>query len=40
MNKKHWYTIILDDSIDDKSLLDLIDISYQSVDKKGKRNNS
>ncbi len=37
MNKKHWYTIILDDSIDDKSLLDLIDISYQSVAKKSKK---
>ena len=34
MNKKHWYTIILNESIDDDSLLDLIDISYQGVAKK------
>lgn len=29
MNKKHWITFILDDTIDDKELHDLIEKSYQ-----------
>lgn len=34
MNKKHWYTICLNDSLDDEVLFDLIDKSYSLVQKK------
>ena len=34
MNKKHWYTICLNDSLEDKELFDLIDRSYRLVKKK------
>ena len=33
MNKKHWNTIILDDSVPEKQFLDLIDESYDLVVK-------
>ena len=33
MNKKHWNTVILDDSIPEKQFLDLIDESYTLVVK-------
>ena len=34
MNKKHWYTICLNDSLNDEELFDLIDRSYRLVKKK------
>jgi len=33
MNKKHWNTIILDKSISDKQILEMIDDSYELVVK-------
>jgi predicted DNA-binding protein (MmcQ/YjbR family) len=34
LNKEHWNTVILDDSIPDKLLKQMIDESYQLVSKK------
>lgn len=34
MNKKHWYTICLNDSLEDEELFALIDESYRLVKKK------
>ena len=34
MNKNNWITILLDDSIDDKDIIKLIDNSYELVDSK------
>ena len=34
MNKKSWVSIILDDTLTDKEVFDLIDISYNILDKK------
>jgi predicted DNA-binding protein (MmcQ/YjbR family) len=34
MNKRHWNTVILDGSLPDKLIRDLIDHSYQLVAKK------
>ena len=31
MNKRHWNTIILDDSLPDEFILDQVDISYRIV---------
>ena len=38
MNKRNWVSIILDDTLDDKTIMELIDIShiYSEVHKKGK----
>ena len=33
MNKKHWYTVILDGTVSDEELFELIDQSYRSVKK-------
>lgn len=33
MNKKHWYTVILDGTVSDEELFELIDESYRSVKK-------
>ncbi len=38
MNKKYWYTILLDPEIDLEKVKTLIDESYQSVLKKGGKN--
>lgn len=37
MNKKSWYTIRLDGSVDIEEIFPLIDESYQSAAKKGKK---
>lgn len=37
MNKKHWYTIILDNSLPTEEICRRIDESYQSVANKSKR---
>ena len=37
MNKKHWNTIVLDDSIPDDKILFLIDLSYDLVYKRLKK---
>lgn len=34
MNKKHWITILLDGSLKDNLLMELVDTSYQLVSKK------
>ena len=34
MNKKNWISVILDDTIEDKDIYKLIDISYNLVNKK------
>ena len=34
LNKKSWITIILDDTLSDKEIMDLIDISYRCSDGK------
>lgn len=31
MNKKHWNTLVMDDSLSDKFILDQVDHSYQLV---------
>jgi len=33
MSKKHWNTVVLDNSVSDKQILDWIDHSYQQVVK-------
>lgn len=35
LNKKNWITIILDDTVSDKKVMELIDISYNLSDLKG-----
>lgn len=37
LNKKHWNTVILDDSIPDEVLIDMIDTSFELVVKKLKK---
>jgi len=37
MNKKHWNTIDIDDSVSDRLILEWIDHSYGLVDKSGKK---
>ena len=37
MNKQHWITILLDGSVDTSEIEDLIDMSYKTVDKRGKK---
>lgn len=37
MNKKYWYTVILDDSLNVDELKKHIDVSYQLVGKKSKK---
>jgi predicted DNA-binding protein (MmcQ/YjbR family) len=37
MNKTHWNTVILDDSISDEKIFFLVDLSYDLVYKKLKR---
>ena len=36
LNKKNWVSIILDDTLEDKKIMELIDISYKLSDIKGK----
>ncbi len=37
MNKKHWYTLPLNDSLPLSEIYDLIDISYNAISKKTKK---
>ena len=37
MNKKHWFTIVLDGSGPTEEILKLIDVSYELANKKAKR---
>lgn len=37
MNKKHWNTVVVDGSLRNQQLLEMIDDSYQLVRKKKKR---
>lgn len=37
MNKKSWITIILDDTLQDETIIKLIDISYKNVRSKNAR---
>lgn len=34
MNKKHWYTLCLDNSITDADMITLLSMSYQCTGKK------
>lgn len=36
MNKKHWNTVVLDGSVPDSEIRDMMDESYDLVAKKGK----
>ena len=36
MNKKYWVTILLDGSVSGAKVLDLLDMSYDLIDKKGR----
>ena len=36
MNKKHWNTIIVDGVLSKKQILEMVDSSYELVNKKGK----
>ncbi len=38
LNKKHWITIILDESVSDKKIMELIEESHSLTEKKKKRN--
>ncbi len=37
MNKKYWLTIILDDSVSDEKIMELIEESHSFTEKKGKK---
>lgn len=37
MNKKYWVTILLDGTVNEAKVLDFLDMSYNLIDKKGKR---
>ncbi len=37
MNKEHWISILLDGSVPQDELFYLIDLSYNLIDKKGKK---
>lgn len=37
MNKKHWITVILDDSVSDEKIMELIEESYSFTEKKSKK---
>ena len=37
MNKKHWITIVLDDSLPVMEIYKLLDESYELANKKGKK---
>lgn len=37
MNKRHWITLLLDGSVDEKALFALVDISYDMIGKKNRR---
>lgn len=40
MNKEHWISVILDGTVRDASVLDLLDMSYDPVDYGKKQNNT
>ena len=40
MNKQNWITVLLDSSADPQEIRDLIDLSYELIDGKYKRNNN
>ncbi|MDO4344524.1 MAG: MmcQ/YjbR family DNA-binding protein [Eubacteriales bacterium] len=37
MNKKYWVTILLDETVSEAKVLNLLDMSYDLIDRKGKR---
>lgn len=37
MNKNHWITVLLDDSVADETILSLLELSYNSVAPKRKK---
>ena len=37
MNKEHWITVLLDGSVEESELKALIRLSYEIVDRKGKK---
>ncbi len=37
MNKEHWISVLLDGSVDLEELKTLVDISYEMVDRRGKK---
>lgn len=39
MNKRHWITLLLNGSVDEKALFALIDRSYDMIGKKNRRKN-
>ena len=38
MNKKHWNTVVIDGTIQDKQIKEFIDWSYDLVKSKGRKN--
>lgn len=39
MNKRHWVTILLDETVEKSKLLDFLDMSYDLIEGKGKIQN-
>lgn len=37
MNKRHWITVLLDGTVADEKVFELIDVSYQATASKNKK---